>query len=147
MTDNQEKGSIEKLLKDHQLLMEYLCGVREWTRDVSELGMPRFGELGTRLVTFRETLAEHFEDEESRECAILGSKHAPDTDGANNEWTGLHHAYLEQLDDLVRRLKATEPEFPSWQDAVGAVEALITEICEHEEQEIQFLWSSLSKIK
>ena len=147
MIVNKEEVSIaQKLLNDHHVLMEYICGVREWIVDVSEWGMPRFGELGTRLLPFRETLAMHFADEESQGYVGMDSEHAPSADeAAKNEWPKLHHDFLKQLDALIQRLKATEPEFSTWQDAVRQVESVITEICDHEQQEIQFLQSSLSQ--
>ncbi|HQX50534.1 MAG TPA: hemerythrin domain-containing protein [Planctomycetaceae bacterium] len=147
MIGSTDESTIEKLLKDHRVLMDYICSVREWIRDVSEWGMPRFGELGTRLTTFRETLAAHFEDEESQEYAILDSQHEPAVAGATREWPNLHHDYLKQLDVLVQCLRALEPEFETWQEAVRQVDTLITEICEHEDREIQFLQNSLSQTK
>lgn len=143
MIGNKDKSAIEKLLADHAVLMEYLCGVREWISDVGEWGMPQFGELGTRLALFRETLAGHFAAEEDQECAILESQHSQPA-GDKKEWPSLHHNFLKRLDDLVARLKTMQPEFTTWQDAARQMEALVSEICEHEQEEISFLKSSLA---
>lgn len=143
MITNKDQAGIQKLLNDHHVLMEYICGVREWISDVAEWGRPRFGELGTRLATFRETLARHFADEESQECELMEEHRSRPVSESSHDWRHNHHDFLTQLDTIIERLKAMDPEFTTWQEAGRQVESLITEICEHEEQEIQFLQSSL----
>lgn len=127
-TDDQ----VEQLLGDHRALLECICGVRAWTRAVSDWGMPRFGELSSRLVPFREALARHFADEDSGKYSETAMCPA---NQAILQLSEQHQKILERLDRLIESLRAPEPKFHSWQAALEEMESLITEICDHEQHE------------
>lgn len=141
ITDGDDDA--ERLLSEHHNLILHIRSVRDWTRGVTELGMPRFGELGSRLAPFREELASHFKEEESGRY----SREAPfDTAEKMAELKAQHRTILQQLDSLIGKLRATEPEFRSWQAAVEQVESLISTICEHERHETAVLESARSNV-
>ena len=133
---------VEQLLSDHRALLECICGVRDWTRAVSEWGMPRFGELGSRLAPFREALVLHFAEEESGKYSEIALRPTAHTMLRLNDQ---HQQILERLDKLIGSLRAPEPEFHSWQAAVEQVESVITEICDHEQHESGLLQSAQSE--
>ena len=144
MNITEGSNDAERLLSEHQGLILSIRSVRDWVRGVTELGMPRFGELGSRLTPLREELAAHFLEEESGRY----SGEAPfDTAEKMAELKGQHRTILQQLDSLIWKLRATEPEFRSWQAAVGQVESLIAEICEHERHETSVLQSARSNVQ
>ncbi len=131
-----------KLLSEHHELLDNICSVRDWVGGVTELGMPRFGELGSRLIPLREELALHFAEEESGRY----SEEAPfDTSEKMLELREQHQGILKQLDLLIGKLRAKEPEFRSWQAAVEQVELLIAEICHHERHETSVIQSAVSR--
>jgi iron-sulfur cluster repair protein YtfE (RIC family) len=142
MDNTENVDRVGQLLSDHRALLSCICGLRDWTREVSEWGMPRFGELGSRLVSFRAMLADHFADEESGKYSEIVLGPAART---ALELSSQHQQILKRLDRLIESLRAPEPEFQSWQDAVQQVESIITEICDHEEHESGVLQSSKSE--
>ncbi|MCA9013351.1 MAG: hypothetical protein KDB01_26560 [Planctomycetaceae bacterium] len=136
------ESDVGKLLSEHHELLEHICSVRDWVGGVTELGMPRFGELGSRLIPLREELALHFAEEESGRY----SEEAPfDTREKMVELREQHQEILHQLDLLIGSLRAKEPEFRSWQAAVERVESLIADICHHERQETTVIQSAVGR--
>ncbi|MEZ6035459.1 MAG: hemerythrin domain-containing protein [Planctomycetaceae bacterium] len=128
MGNTEGESAAVRLLSEHHALLEHIRSVRDWVGGVTELGMPRFGELGSRLMSLREELAAHFADEESGRY----SEKAPfDTREKLLELRAQHQEILQQLDLLIGRLRATEPDFRSWQAAVERVESVIADICDH----------------
>ncbi|MFM7055930.1 MAG: hypothetical protein ACKO2P_03300 [Planctomycetota bacterium] len=128
----------ERLLSDHQLLMRGLGCHQEWIHQLSEIGMPRFGELACRLEGFRAELARHFQNEEhyGERLQIHGqSESVEGAAGGDHQ----HQQLLEQLSLLIQRLRRGTEEFHGWNVAVGEVGALVSEICEHERREMEIL--------
>jgi hypothetical protein len=142
MNNTEQADRVGQLLGDHRALLQCICSVRDWCRAVSEWGMPRFGELGCRLVSFRAMLADHFADEESGKYSEIVLGPAART---ALELSSQHQQILKRLDRLIESLRAPEPEFQSWQDAVQQVESIITEICDHEQHESRSLESKTSE--
>ncbi len=138
-SSNDIGSFVHRLQQDHRSLMSAIGDVRQWVRDVSELGMPRFGELGVRLRPFRELLSAHFADEESGEFPASGGQSGDGQPKAGENLAGLHHRILEDLDSMIARLRASEPPFRSWQAAIEELEALIKVIEQHEEYEMNLL--------
>lgn len=136
MANTKDFDRIERLLSDHRDLLQSICGIRDWTRAVTEWGMPRFGELGSRLAPLRDSLALHFSDEESGNYfRILPGRDAQAVKAPHEQ----HQQFLDRLDKLIAALRAPEPEYHSWQVAVEQVESLINDICDHEQQEAAVL--------
>ena len=139
MSITEGECDVGKLLSEHHELLEHICSIRDWVGGVTELGTPRFGELGSRLIPLREDLALHFAEEESGRY----SEEAPfDTSEKMLELREQHQEILQQLDLLIGRLRAKEPEFRSWQAAVERVESLIADICHHERHETSVIQSA-----
>lgn len=128
----------ERLLADHQFLMRGLGCHQEWIHQLSEIGMPRFGELACRLEGFRGELARHFQNEEhyGERLHIHGDTGSVESTDHGSQ---LHQQFLERLSLLIQRLGRGMEEFRGWNAAVGEVSALVGEICEHERREMEIL--------
>ena len=132
------RQSAERLLADHQILMRGLGCHQEWIHQLSEIGMPRFGELACRLEGFRGELARHFQNEEhyGERLQMHGEAESAEDAAHGSE---LHQQLLERLSLLIQRLGKGTEEFRGWNVAVGEVGALVGEICEHERREMEIL--------
>jgi len=129
------------MLSDHDTLMSGICSNRRWIYELCQLGMPRFGELALRLREMRTALASHFHDEEVFSTRQLESG-VPAV--LNNNLVKTHQDLLSRLDTMITRLQADPMEFPGWHAAVDEVEKLVTDICNHEDLEMDELRKSLN---
>lgn len=103
-----------------QSLQSAVDQVRDWIHDVSEWGMPRFGELGSRLECLRSLLAQQ----------RWQSDKAPGKQPVSSSSVAEALQRIpERLESLVRLLSAPEPLFSSWQAAAEQAESLLNEIC------------------
>ena len=111
--------------------------VRDWMGEVSQLGIPHFGETATRLRPLRERLVRHFEREDAMIAQLAQSYPPPSTeiDAVRSQSAYDHHLLLGRLDDLMQRLNETEPPLNSWKAAMDEVELFVVALEEHEEQE------------
>lgn len=136
----QHRNAAEKMLTDHNALMSGICCNRRWIYELCELGMPRFGELATRLRELRSALVSHFHDEEAFSAALRES-------GAkvvlNHDLEKTHQELLQRLDVMISRLQSPHEQFSGWHAAIAEVEALVTDICNHENMEMDGLKKSL----
>jgi len=132
------RQSAERLLADHHILMRGLGCHEEWIHQLSEIGMPRFGELACRLEGFRGELARHFQNEEHHggRLQMHGDAESAEVAAHGSEQ---HRQLLERLSLLIRRLSKGMEEFQGWNVAVSEVSALMGEICEHERREMEIL--------
>ena len=142
MANIEDVDRVERILGDHRDLLQSICCIRDWTRAVSEWGMPRFGELGSRLAPFRDSLALHFADEESGKYLRIVPEHEAQTMKTLCEQ---HRHFLKRLDQLIAALRAPEPEYHSWKTAVEQVESLINDLCDHEQQDAAVLQNEVSE--
>ena len=137
----QHKNAADKMLSDHDALMSGICSNRRWIYELCQLGMPRFGELALRLREMRTALASHFHDEEVFTAQQLKAGAAV---ALNHDLVKTHQELLSRLDSMITRLQAEPREFPGWHAAVDEVEKLVTDICHHEDLEMDGLRKSLN---
>ena len=140
MSRGTETRSSAILTVEDQVLLSCIAAVRDWIRDVTEWGFPRFGELGMRLLPLRDLLA----SELGRSTA--GVENAAGSFDAGTDSATVHGAaestevdtthvrsrrqrVLEPLEMLITRLQSGEPAFRSWQDAVEQVDWIFLEVC------------------
>ena len=111
--------------------------LRDWMGEVSQLGIPHFGETATRLGQVRERLVKHFqrEDEMVAELARLYPDSSPEIASIRKQSSRDHSQLLTRLDDLSKRLSELEPPFESWQEAMQDVELFVNELEQHEDHE------------
>ena len=121
--------------------------VRDWMREVSQLGIPHFGETATRLRPLREALVRHFQREDAMIAQLARSypSPSPEINAVRSQSAYDHDLLLSRLDDLTQRLDEPEPPFTSWQLAMDEIELFVVALEQHEEQEaesIKFLMPS-----
>lgn len=111
--------------------------VRDWMREVAQLGIPHFGETATRLRPLRHRLVQHFarEDEMIEQLAQLYSSSSPEIEAVRRQSVHDHDQLLARLDNLINRLNELVPPFDSWQTAIDDVEMFVDLLEQHEEQE------------
>jgi hypothetical protein len=115
--------------------------VRDWMREVSQFGIPYFGEAATRLRPLRAKLEEHFALE-TELLLLLGDSYpssSPEVEAVRRQSEHDHDLLLERIDDLVSRLEQVEPPFRSWLEAMDEVDLFVDVLEQHEEQELESL--------
>jgi len=136
MTD-QTPNALEwaPLLEEHRLLMKQIADFRAWAKEVDELGIPHFREMGNRLQTLRDVLSCHFVDEEAGGYLAPVLNAAPQFSSEAAELKAQHAEFLTTLDRLIARLTTEPPEFESWQAAVKEFEDFLELLRRHESRE------------
>ncbi len=119
-------------------LESYIDSVRDWMNDVSELGLPRFGETANRLQRLRERLETHFERENriGDQLQQLYSQKSVELDAARRQWQREHDLLIVRLDELISQLDEVDPPFPSWEAAMEQFEVFIVALEQHEDHEL-----------
>lgn len=130
-----QKQQWSMMLQEHRRLMKEITDLRAWIDEVSELGIPHFGELGTKLQPVRDTFSQHFEAEEVGGYLAEALAVAPRFRDEAEELRLQHTEFLERFDQLICRLHECEPPFTSWQQACEELDALLTDIKNHEGRE------------
>jgi exonuclease V gamma subunit len=123
------------MLEEHRLLMKQISDFRAWAKQVDELGIPHFQEMGNRLQTLRDVLSCHFVDEEAGGYLAPVLDAAPQFSGEATELKAQHADFLASLDGLIARLSKEPPEFESWQAAVKEFEDFLEKLRQHEARE------------
>lgn len=123
------------LLEEHRLLMKQIADFRTWAKEVDELGVPHFREMGNRLQTLRDVLSCHFIDEEAGGYLSPVLEAAPRFSAEAAELQAQHAGFLATLDGLIVRLSNEPPEFESWQAAVSEFEHFLETLRHHEARE------------
>lgn len=113
--------------------------LRHWMSEVAQLGIPHFGETATRLRPLRETLVQHFANEDEmidQLTSQMSSAQITDqiTDLYGRSSPG-HQQLRDKLDGLIDRLNDLEPPFDSWQSAMAEVGEFFDDLEQHEKQE------------
>ena len=138
MSDISNTPDPDRIDQEHDHLIAMITELRSWQADVSELGMPRFGEMSTRLQLLAERLDEHFSHEEALRRAT--SCAADEIDVIVDE----HQAIRNECEALIRRLHDSETPFSSWQAACEEFEALCARLARHEQHEIELQKSAVN---
>ena len=118
--------------------------IRQWMRELDQLGRQHFGETATRLRFLRESLTEHF-DREAQMILALGrlySATSPEVAAIRRQADRDHNSLLKRADDLIERLDQLEPPFENWQQAIDEIEALVSLLEQHEANE----WESIEML-
>lgn len=134
-TKRQVHPTFEALLKEHREVMKHINDLREWVKEIGELGVPHFGELGTRLQPLRDELSRHFAEEEEGGYLSVALSRAPRFSREAEELQEQHAQFLKDLNTLIDKLHESEPPFSSWQQACAEFEEILTRIRRHEGRE------------
>lgn len=139
MLKNPRRRDLERYSQEHDHLTTRIAELREWISEVSELGIPHFAELGSRLRPLLEELNAHFEHEEQRGYLAGAIERVPQFIDDVDELLLQHSQFRNQLHALICRLGEYEPPFSSWQQACAEFEDVLAEIERHERRETSIL--------
>ncbi len=130
--------------EDRQL-KSYMDELREWMNQVNQLGIPHFGEAGSRLASLRQRLQQHFEREDEIVQSLAAHFVASDaTVAALRANSGEdHQLILNRLDSLMKRLHQLEPPFESWLAAMNEIELFVEGLNQHEKDESNYVAAML----
>ncbi len=120
-------------------LGRYLDAVRDWMHDVSQLGIPRFGETADRLEQLQDRLGIHFdrEDEITEQLSDYYSSSSIELEAIRRQTRRDHQQLAERLEELIARLNELEPPFVSWESAIDEVELFVIVLEQHEDQHVE----------
>lgn len=135
MSRQRTQAEVASLKAEHSSLEREIADWRTWWAELKELGQPHFGEMGNRLAQFREHLAAHFAHEESQKDLGLVEDLPPEAVQRLAELRDEHEGLLEELDQLVQRLRSCEPQFTCWSEARKEFDAFLTRLDDHENAE------------
>lgn len=135
---------IDRWKDEHRKLDQFVDAITNWMHEVSSLGIPHFGEAGSRLTQLRERLVKHFQVEDQIAVELCEARPTcPERQAAKRQASRDHGQLLDRVDDLIERLSQLEPPFDSWQQAVYEIGLFIDALEQHEEQESENLqWLS-----
>ncbi|WP_145218763.1 hemerythrin domain-containing protein [Gimesia alba] len=136
---------LQYLLDEHEQILTHMKELNDWWTELDERGLPKFGEMGTRVERFRELLAKHFEDEEQEGYFKPVLDETPGFCIMVPDFKEKHTAILCQIDDFISRLKHPEPPFENWNAALQEFETLLADLREHENHEIQLVQEAFDK--
>lgn len=125
--------------EEHEDLARHITETTQWLAAVSDLGIPRFGELGERLKQLRERLKRHFALEDRLSQQMQASDDCVELATSRRRSLGEHEHLLRRIDVLVERLGELDPPFESFQQAIEEVSLLVDAFEQHEEDEAQGL--------
>lgn len=128
-------------------LEAYIGKVRDWMKEIEQLGIPHFGETATQLRPLRERLVLHFEREDQMISHLAASLSEPSSefDDLRCRAAHDHEGLLARLDELSARLSETDPPFPSWQAAMNEVAEFVDRLEKHEAMEAATIEKFLEK--
>lgn len=135
MSRQGTQPEVARLKAEHSSLEREIADWRKWWAELREMGQPHFGEMGARLAQFRTHLAAHFAHEESQKALALVEELPPETVARLAELRDEHSGLLEEIDGLVERLQACQPQFDCWGDARREFDAFLTRLGAHETAE------------
>ena len=143
MTKNANSSpSLTRLLEEHRELMGRISEIRKWWAELDQFGLPKFGEMGTRVEELKHILVEHFLEEEKDGYLAEALAVAPQYAGQAEELQKQHGEMLETLNDFSQRLEMSEPPFDSWQKARDEFEEIIASLRRHERAENEIVQSA-----
>lgn len=141
--DAQCRESLEALLRqwneEHDDLAKSIRETTLWLGQVSQRGIPRFGELAARLSLMRQRMKRHFEREESLGDDLQQASDCVEVKTTRQRAINDHQHLNQRIDDLIAKLSELEPPFDSFQQAIDQVGLFVDAFEQHEEQEAQGL--------
>jgi hypothetical protein len=127
--------SLHTFLEEHQNLTRRIAELRKWWSELDALGARKFGEMAFRVQELRDLLAEHFQEEERD--GYLGSALAvaPQFTAQASELCQQHPQFLDRLDNLIMRVRDSEPPSDYWRTARDELEQFLADLRRHERSE------------
>jgi len=141
--DAARRESLDALLRqwneEHEDLVRNIRDTTLWLGQVSQRGIPRFGELAARLSSMRQRMKQHFEREEALRDDLQQTSDCVEVKTTRQRAINDHQHLTQRVDDLIAKLRELDPPFASFQQAIDLVGLFVDAFEQHEEQEAQGL--------
>lgn len=124
---------------EHHDLSRSIRETSLWLGQVSQRGIPRFGELAARLSLMRQRMKQHFDREEALGDDLQQASDCLEVKTTRRRAISDHQHLTQRIDDLIAKLSELEPPFDSFQQAIDQVGLFVDAFEQHEEQEAQGL--------
>jgi hypothetical protein len=124
---------------EHHDLSRSIRDITLWLGQVSQRGIPRFGELASRLDLMRQRMKQHFDREEALSDDLQQASDCLEVKTTRRRAINDHQHLTQRIDDLIAKLSELEPPFDSFQQAIDQVGLFVDAFEQHEEQEAQGL--------
>lgn len=125
--------------EEHKDLARSIRETTLWLGEVSQRGIPRFGELAARLSQMRRRMKQHFDREETLGDDLQRASDCLEVKTSRQRAANDHQHLTQRIDDLIAKLSELEPPFESFQQAIDQVGLFVDAFEQHEEQEAQGL--------
>ncbi|HAH47576.1 hemerythrin domain-containing protein [Gimesia sp.] len=136
---------LQYLLDGHEQILLHIKELNHWWSELDERGLPKYGEMGTRVEGLRDLLSKHFRDEEQEGYFKPLMDESPGFCIMVPDFQKKHKEFLKRLDDFGARLKQSEPPFQNWNEALQELQRLLAELRVHENEEIQHVREAFEK--
>jgi hypothetical protein len=131
----QTTVALHTFLEEHQNLTRRIAELRKWWSELDALGARKFGEMAFRVQELRKLLAEHFEEEERDGYLASALAVAPQFSIQAADLCRQHRQFLDQLDNLIARVRDSEPSSDYWRTAREELEQFLVDLRRHERSE------------
>jgi hypothetical protein len=138
----QHDVELQQLVDEHKHLQTLIDEQRAWWQEVREIGIPRFGEMASRLSVLRHRLSEHFSHEESAEHDFIKAALLVFSREEAAKLAEDHSNLLQRLDKIISKANACGG-YECWGEVGLEFSELIHAIDEHEGEELQRLGETL----
>ena len=128
-------ASLRTFLEEHQNLTRRIAGLRKWLSELDALGARKFGEMAFRVQELRDLLAEHFQEEERDGYLASALAIAPQFTAQAADLCQEHPQFLDRLDNLIARVRDSEPPSDYWRTARDELKQLFADLRRHERSE------------
>ncbi|WP_339687428.1 hemerythrin domain-containing protein [Gimesia maris] len=144
-TKKNSHEHLQYLLDGHEQILEHIKELNHWWRELDERGLPKYGEMGTRMEGLRDLLSKHFHDEEQEGYFKPVMDESPGFCIMVPDFREKHKKFLTQIGDFSTRLKQSEPPFQNWNEALTELQGLLDELRISENEEIQHVREAYEK--
>ncbi|MCA9003628.1 MAG: hemerythrin domain-containing protein [Planctomycetaceae bacterium] len=136
---------LQYLLDEHEEILSHIKDLNQWWTELDEHGLPKYGEMGTRMEGLRDLLSKHFSDEEQEGYFKPLMDEEPGFCIMVPDFKERHKEFLNRLDDFSVRLKQSKPPFQSWNEALQEFKSLLGDLRTNEKREIERVQEAYEK--
>ncbi|HAH49281.1 hemerythrin domain-containing protein [Gimesia sp.] len=136
---------LQYLLDEHEQILSHIKDLHRWWSELYEHGLPKYGEMGTRMEGLRDLLRKHFLDEEQEGYFKPVMEEEPGFCIMVPDFEEQHKEFLCRVDDFSTRLKLSNPPFRSWNEALQEFQGLLDDLRTNEKREIERVREAFEK--
>lgn len=143
MTPEESRAVLHQLEHEQQEITQAIREWRAWWNEIRNWGIPRFGEMASRLNAIRDQLQAHFERAERVGCLGAPAKRAQAQERARR-LKAEHSGMLTELASLVDHFRNCPCDESCWGDARADFEAFLTRLDDYERRETELIKMALA---